>query len=58
MHDGEVSASVLIDLAKAYELVQPSQVWAAGIRAKFPPAILRLELEAFAMLRPLMDRGA
>ena len=55
---GESSAASLVDLTRAFEMVPLELVWAAGLRLHCPPAILRLELEAFSLTRRLVFRGA
>ena len=54
---GLASASVLIDLVKAFEMVRLKLVWETGIRLMFPPVILRLTPEAFAFARHLVFNG-
>ena len=50
---GGHSAAVLLDLAKAFEMVKLELVWKAGLEVRCPPAILALELEALAFQRRL-----
>ena len=56
--DGLASASTLMDLAKAFEMVSLQHVWAAGIRHGFPLDLLVLILEAFAFARNLVYQGS
>ena len=51
--DGLSSATVFFDLAKAFETIRLDMVWHAGLSYGFPPAVLRLTLEAFAFARRL-----
>ena len=55
---GKATASVLLDLVKAFELVKLHLVWIAGLKHGFHPVILRLCLEAFSLLRRLVIGGA
>ena len=48
----------MFDLVKAYEYVKLELVWEAGWAMGFPPLILRLLLESFAVTRALTFRGA
>ena len=50
---GLTSATMFLDLAKAFENVRLQDVWNAGRRLGFPLRILRLALEAFAFARRL-----
>ena len=50
---GLASAAVFFDLKKAFEMVRLENVWAAGLRARFPAGILRLAMESFAFARRL-----
>ena len=52
------TASALVDLVKAFELVRLELVWLAGIQRSFPLIILRLVLEACAFTRHLVLNGA
>ena len=45
-------------MEKAYELVRLDRVWQAAILAHAPLDILRLEMEAFAAMRLVVDGGA
>ena len=56
--DGHSSATVLMDLSKAFEMVSLQKVWEAGVRHRFPLHILRLVLESFAFARHLTYQGA
>ena len=55
---GRHTASVLIDLAKAYERVPLERVWSRGLAKGFPPRILALGLEICSFARRLVYRGA
>ena len=52
--EGLESASALVDLVKAFEMVKLELVWMAGLRLHFPPDILRLTMETFALARRLV----
>ncbi len=52
-HRGNVSATVLLDVVKAFEGVLLSHVYDAAVTLGFPMAVLRLALEACAALRYL-----
>ena len=56
--NGLASASTLMDLAKAFEMISLHHVWAAGIRHGFPLDLLVLILEAFAFARTLVYQGS
>ena len=56
--NGLASGSTFMDLAKAFEHVSLRHVWEAGVKHKFPLALLRLILEAFAFSRRLCYNGA
>ena len=55
--EGIVSASVLLDLIKAFECVRLDVVWKAAERLRFPLVILRLALQAYCKARRLLYRG-
>ncbi len=55
---GQSSATLLLDLVKAFEMVQLRLVWEAGVRLGFPLVILRLVLESFSLARHLVYAGA
>ena len=55
---GKATASVLVDLVKAFEMIRLEIVWLMGIRLGFNPVILRLCLEAFAFARRLVIAGS
>ena len=55
---GRATASILLDLVKAFEQVVLGQVWRCGARQGFPRRILVLALEACAFARRLSYRGA
>ena len=54
---GLVSASVLLDLIKAFECVRLDVVWRVALRTGFPMAVLRLALRAYCHARRLVYRG-
>ena len=54
---GMVSASVLLDLIKAFECVRLDVVWRTALRTGFPMAVLRLALRAYCNARRLVYRG-
>ena len=54
---GTVSASVLLDLIKAFECVRLDVVWAAALKTGFPMAVLRLALRAYCHARRLVYKG-
>ena len=55
--NGLVSASVLLDLVKAFECVRLDVIWRAAMRTGFPLAVLRLSLQAYCRARRLVYRG-
>lgn len=55
--DNEFSATVLLDLVKAYEFVQLWKIWAAATKLRAPPDVLRMELEAYCGLRLIFEQG-
>ncbi len=55
---GDMTASVLIDLVKAFEMIVLSHVWDRGLIHRFPVQILRLALETCSFARRLTYRGA
>ena len=55
---GRHTASVLLDLTKAYERVPLGRVWRRGRERGFPPRLLALGLEACAFARRLVFRKA
>ena len=55
---GDASASVMIDLVKAFEQVALNHVWEEGLVLKMPKPILVLSLEACAFARRLTYKGA
>jgi len=55
---GEVAATVLLDLAKAFESVPLELVWERGKDRGFPLGVLRLSLEVCAFVRHLTLAGA
>ncbi len=55
---GDMTASVLIDLVKAFEMIVLSHVWNKGLVHRFPVQILRLSLETCSFARRLTYRGA
>ena len=54
---GGFSIAGLVDLVKAFEMVRLDLVWRVGLKVHCPPAILRLELEAFSWGRRLTMHG-
>ena len=52
------TASVLLDLVKAFEQVALSKVWKQGLKHKMPRKLLVLSLEACAFGRRLTYKGA
>ena len=56
--DGLQTATVFLDLAKAFETIRLELVWQAGIQFGFPLDLLRLSLEAFAFERRLTYQSA
>ena len=52
--DGLQTASTLVDLVKAFEMVKLELVWRAGLRLHFPPKLLRMVMEIFALARRLV----
>ena len=56
--EGKSSASVFIDLVKAFEQVVLGQVWRSGLKHRMPRRILRLALESCAFSRRLTYKGA
>ena len=54
---GLVSASVLLDLIKAFECVRLDVVWRTALKKGFPMAVLRLALRAYCNARRLVYRG-
>ena len=52
--EGLQAASTLVDLVKAFEMVKLELVWRAGLRLHFPPKLLRMVLEIFALARRLV----
>ncbi len=55
---GDTTASVLVDLVKAFEKVALAHVWERGKAHRFPLQILRLTLESCAFERRLTYRQA
>ncbi len=55
---GLASATVLVDLMKAFEQIILARVWSAGLRLGFPVQLLRLGLELCSARRRLVYRGA
>ena len=55
---GKATASVFLDLVKAFEQVALGNVWRCGLKHRFPQRILSLALEACAFTRRLSYRGA
>jgi hypothetical protein len=55
---GEASATLLMDLTKAFESVPLHEVWRRGVLLKFPLKILRLGLELCSAPRHLTYGGA
>ena len=53
---GIKSVAVFFDLTKAFEMIRLEDVWAAGLRARFPTGMLRLAMESFAFARRLTFR--
>ena len=51
---GNETGSALVDLVKAFEMVKLELVWQAGLRLHFPPIVLRMVLETFALGRRLV----
>ena len=49
--DSLASATIFVDLTKAFETARLQDVWAAGRYFQFPDALLRLMSEAFAFAR-------
>ena len=56
--DGLQTATVFLDLAKAFETIRLELVWQAGVRFGFPLDLLRMTLEAFAFERRLTYQSA
>ena len=50
------SVAVFFDLTTAFETIRLEDVWAAGFRARFLAAMLRLAMESFAFARRLTFR--
>ncbi len=55
---GLATATVLVDLMKAFEQIILAEVWSAGVRHGFPTQLLRLGLELCTARRRLVYRGA
>ena len=55
---GRTTASVMLDLVKAFEQVVLGQVWRCGAKLDFPKRLLTLALEACAFTRRLSYKGA
>ena len=55
---GRHTASMLLDLAKAYERVPLGRVWSRGLQRGFPRRLLALGLETCAFARRLVYRNA
>ncbi len=56
--EGLGSATILVDLEKAFERVRLADAWTEGLRLGFPPVLLRATLEIFAFARVLTMGGA
>ena len=56
--DSFATASVFVDLVKAFEQVILGRVWSSGLKHRIPMQILRLALEACAFARRLKYKGA
>ena len=54
---GQVTASALLDLSKAYEHILFDRLWAKGIAAGFPLDVLRLLLFCYGMPRRIQLAG-
>ena len=54
---GLVSASVLLDLIKAFECVRLDIVWQVAIKLKFPMVVMKLVLRAYCHARRLVFCG-
>ena len=55
---GKTTASIFLDLLKAFEQVVLANVWRSGLKHRMPQRILALALEACAFTRRLSFRGA
>ena len=53
---GQVAASALLDLIKAFESVRLDIVWETGVASNFPMPVLRLALQAYCLARRLVYR--
>ena len=56
--EGLTTASIFIDLVKAFEQVVLGRVWHSGVKHGMPRPILRLAIESCAFVRRLKYRGA
>ena len=55
---GLLSATTLVDLTKAFEMVKLRDIWLAARRHDFPLRLIRPALEAFSFARRLCYQGA
>ena len=55
---GDSTASVMLDLTKAFDHVKLKDVWRAGVSLGFSPRVLRAVLEAYCFRRRLAFSGA
>ena len=58
VHHGHTTATIMVDLVKAFESVPLWRIWEAGLRRHLPTRLLRLALEACSFTRRLVYNSA